>query len=224
MSSKEKVLVVEDENEIRNLIVAQLSREGYEVDETDSGEGALQKLKMANYDLLVLDWMLPGVNGLEIARQLRGKSRGILMITARAEPSDIVAGLEAGADDYITKPFDLAVLKARVRALLRRPMSRVQEDTIRVGELVIDPKTFEVKCKNESVALTLSEFKLLLALAKNRGGVMTRDRLIQEVQGDGVSVIDRTVDTHVFGLRKKLGECAEAIETIRGVGYRMNLG
>lgn len=224
MASADKVLVVEDEAEIRELIVAQLSREGYEIDEAASGEIALQKLKLNQYDLLVLDWMLPGVSGLEIAHRSRGQYRGILMVTARAEPADIVAGLESGADDYVTKPFDLAVLKARVRALLRRPRPSQDAQAIAIGKLNIDPISFEVRCEGQPVTLTVSEFKLLLALARSRGAVMTRERLIQEVQGDGVTVIDRTVDTHVFGLRKKLGACAETIETIRGVGYRMSAG
>ncbi|HEX4922886.1 MAG TPA: response regulator transcription factor [Bdellovibrionales bacterium] len=224
MASNEKVLVVEDESEIRELIVSQLAREGYEIDEASSGEAALSKLKNNSYDLLVLDWMLPGVSGLEIARKSRGQYRGILMVTARSEPADIVAGLESGADDYVTKPFDLNVLKARVRALLRRPRPSQSAEPITIGELRIDPASYEVRCQGQAVSLTVSEFKLLLALARSRGSVLTREKLIQEVQGEGVSVIDRTVDTHVFGLRKKLGACSETIETIRGVGYRMSAG
>jgi two-component system, OmpR family, phosphate regulon response regulator PhoB len=227
MSVREKILVVEDEGEIRALIVGQLLREGYEVDQSDTGESAMQKLKSSKYDLLVLDWMLPGVTGVEIARVMRSRARGILMVTAKAEPDDIVAGLEAGADDYVTKPFDLSVLRARVRALLRRPMNDKgpqANDTIVIGGLNLDPKTYEVRCEGQPISLTLSEYKLLLALCRKPGIVLTRERLIQEVQGDGVAVIDRTVDTHVFGLRKKLGTCSDLIETIRGVGYRMSLG
>ncbi len=224
MSSKERVLVVEDENEIRSLIVGQLTRDGYEVDQAETGEEAMQKLKRGQYELLVLDWMLPGVSGVEIARAMRGKTKGILMVTAKSEPSDIVAGLDAGADDYVTKPFDLAVLKARVRALLRRPAKdAVPDGLIHVGTMEINSTSYEVKCDGQPITLTLSEFKLLLALSKERGKVMTRERLISEVQGDGVAVIDRTVDTHVFGLRKKLGKCSDLIETIRGVGYRMTM-
>jgi two-component system phosphate regulon response regulator PhoB len=223
---KEKILVVEDESEIRQLIELQLSREGYVVDTVETGEAAIEKIKSKNYQLLVLDWMLTGMSGIEIARIARGEC-AILMVTARSEPADIVLGLEAGADDYVTKPFDVSVLRARVRALLRRRHSTKDlmnsnfKSPIQVGGLKLDLKSYEVKCEGLPIQLTHSEFKLLSTLVLHRGTVLTRERLIQEIQGEGVSVIDRTVDTHVFGLRKKLGACADVIETIRGVGYRI---
>jgi two-component system phosphate regulon response regulator PhoB len=232
---RERVLVVEDEDEIRELIALHLRREGLVVDSVSSAEEAFQMIEKNTYSLYALDWMLPGASGVEITKHLRqsgepGREAAVLMITARAESADIVAGLEAGADDYLTKPFEPSVLLARVRALLRRAQRSLSgsagvvgagDEIVRVGGLALDPGTYEVKCCDEPIQLTPSEFKLLMALASSRGRVLTREGLIQQVQGDGVSVVGRTVDTHVFGLRKKLGACADIIETIRGVGYRV---
>ncbi len=226
-----RILVVEDEGEIRDLIVLHLKREGLQVDAVSSAEEGLALIEKSNYALLALDWMLPGATGVDITRKLRKsadfKDVAILMVTARAEAADIVEGLEAGADDYLSKPFEPAVLLARVRALLRRNRRGGQPETeggmqvVRVGELALYPETFEAKCQGQPIQLTPSEFKLLVALASSRGRVLTRDSLIEQVQGEGVSVVGRTVDTHVFGLRKKLGACADVIETVRGVGYRV---
>ena len=230
-----RVLVVEDESEIRDLIVLHLVREGLAVDAVGSAEEAWDLFEKKKYALAVLDWMLPGVSGIDIARFLnRAESKAsveaqmsILMVTAKAEPEDIVAGLEAGADDYLTKPFEPQVLIARVRALMRRnrrpqaPETEGGFQVVRVGQLKLFPETFEVKCCDGPIQLTRSEFRLLLALANSRGRVLTRDSLIEQVQGEGVAVVGRTVDTHVFGLRKKLGECADVIETVRGIGYRV---
>lgn len=232
---RHRVLVVEDEVDVRDLIALHLKREGLDVDVADTVESAWSMLESRSYALVVLDWMLPGASGVELARRLRATATSlsaeaaILMVTARAEASDIVQGLEAGADDYVTKPFEPAVLLARVRALLRRVQSlspapsEASEagETLRLGSLTIDPNAYEVRCGEEPISLTPSEFKLLLALAHSRGRVLTRDSLIGQVQGEGVSVVGRTVDTHVFGLRKKLGACADVIETVRGVGYRV---
>lgn len=231
----ERLLVVEDENEIRDLIVLHLKRDGHAVDAVGSVEEAVSLLDANKYSLVVLDWMLPGASGIELARRLRAKADrddlAILMVTARAEATDIVAGLEAGADDYLSKPFEPQVLIARTRALLRRHRrpaagaagagSAEQTESFQIGNLSIDAATYEVKCSGELIALTPSEFKLLQTLAQNRGRVLTRESLIQHVQGEGVSVVGRTVDTHVFGLRKKLGDCADVIETVRGIGYRV---
>lgn len=228
---KADVLVVEDETEIRELIELHLIRAGHCVDTAASAEEAWKLLKGKNYSLVILDWMLPGLSGLEVAKFLRldpkSADMGILMVTAKSEPEDIIAGLESGADDYVTKPFDPAVLMARVRALLRRARRSQSSETdggfqvVRVGRLKLYPEKYEVKCGEQPIHLTRSEFRLLLALASSPGRVLTRDSLINHVQGEGVAVVGRTVDTHVFGLRKKLGECADVIETVRGIGYRV---
>lgn len=227
---KPRILIIEDEMEIRDLIALHLKREGLLVDAVGSAEEADALLKSNKYALLVLDWMLPGANGISIAKRLRRESdfaeTGILMVTARAEASDIVEGLEAGADDYLSKPFEPSVLIARVRALLRRSQRQPKDaetpmKIFRVGGLSLNSETYEAKCNDEVLNLTPSEFKLLLALAQSGGRVLTRDSLISQVQGEGVSVVGRTVDTHVFGLRKKLGSCVDVIETVRGIGYRV---
>lgn len=226
-----RILVVEDESDVRDLILLHLRREGYQTDWTDHGEEALRTLAdPKKFDLVILDWMLPGQSGLEVCKALR-RQVPVLMVTARADTSDIVLGLEMGADDYITKPFEVPVLLARVRALLRRsgPEEGSSEapgpsKVLRAGGLWVDLDAHEAKCDDQVIHLTPSEFKLLTALLHNRGRVLSRERLIELVQGQGVNVVDRAIDTHVFGLRKKLGSCAEVIETIRGVGYRVHAG
>jgi two-component system phosphate regulon response regulator PhoB len=222
-----RILVVEDEADIRDLVVLHLARDGYQTDTAADGEEALRKIRSQAYDLYVMDWMLPQMSGLEITRMLRQQGAApILMVTARMEAADIVLGLEAGADDYVTKPFEVPVLLARVRALLRRaarprPAAGAAEETLTVDQLVIRAEKHEVSCAGAEVSLTPSEFKLLLALVRNQGRVLTRQKLIDLVQGVGVAVVDRAIDTHVFGLRKKLGPCGDVIETVRGVGYRV---
>lgn len=219
-----RILVVEDETDIRDLILLHLKREGYAPDGVATGEDALDRLKNQAYQLIVLDWMLPTMSGLEILKKIRNagasaNSTPVLMVTARAEPADIVEGLEAGADDYLTKPFDFSVLLARVRAILRR--SHEKSSVLQFGALRIDLDAHDVFIAEERIHLTPSEYKLLQALAENRGRVLTRKHLIQLVQGDGITVVDRAVDTQVFGLRKKLGIHDDIIETIRSVGYRI---
>lgn len=228
--NRARVLVVEDEIEIRDLITLHLQREGYFVDALASGEEAVTQLSKQKYDLVLLDWMLPGVSGLEITRIIRTKSNQknvpVLMVTARVEPGDIILGLEAGADDYVTKPFDTKVLIARARALIRRLKFQEQikdesPNVLEVGGLKMNIDAHEVFCNGEQIHLTPSEFKLLHVLSLQSGKVFTREALIKEVQGSGVSVVDRAIDTHVFGLRKKLGVCSDVLETIRGIGYRV---
>lgn len=233
--NRKHILVVEDEIEIRDLIALQLQRHDFFVTTSGSAEEALKIVRSQKFDLLILDWMLPGMSGIEIVRHARKESANkhspILMVTAKVEPEDIVEGLESGADDYLTKPFEVPVLMARVQALLRRTSGFEQTgqagqaakspDHLMMGNLKIDLKKHDVSCGTEPIQLTPSEFKLLKALALHGGGVMTRDQLIANVQGEDVAVVGRTVDTHVFGLRKKLGECSDVIETVRGVGYRV---
>lgn len=218
-----RILVVEDEKDVSDLMLLHLGREGYEAVAVDNGEEALRVQARGKFDMLVLDWMLPGLSGLDVCKQLKGKLP-ILMVTARADSADIVVGLEMGADDYVTKPFDIPVFLARVRALLRRAEAGIETrnpESLIVGGLHMDLKAHKVACNGQEIQLTLSEFKLLRALIENQGRVLSRDKLIELVQGEGVAVVDRAIDTHVFGLRKKLGDCSEVIETIRGVGYRV---
>lgn len=232
---KSRVLVVEDEADVRDLIVLHLKREGFEVVAVDDGEKALKHLDSAGAnaqpDLAVVDWMLPGMSGLDVTKWIYEKNAAakrqlpILMVTARADSADIVRGLESGADDYVTKPFEIPVFLARVRSLLRRSkagsVAPAGGSRIRIGDLELDGESYDVTVGAEKLNLTPSEFKLLQALMQNQGRVLSRDKLIELVQGEGVSVVDRAIDTHVFGLRKKLGTAADFVETIRGVGYRM---
>ncbi len=240
--SRAQILLVEDEGDIRELLKLQLQRDGHDVTDASDGETGFRLLADQAFDLIVLDWMLPGASGIDLARAIRERSGAgtspqvpILMLTARAEPGDIIAGLETGADDYVTKPFEVPVLRARVRALLRRSRlvlapGRSDEGARPVGSasrvlecggIRVDCDGVQVWCGDSLLELTHSEFKLLVALLQNQGRVMTRDQLMENVQGGGVSVVDRAIDTHVFGLRKKLGACADVIETVRGVGYRV---
>ncbi len=221
------ILVVEDEKEIRELMCLHLLRQGYKVRESASVEQAQQEMLSIKFDLLILDWMLPGANGLQLLQQIRAEKLDtrVLMVTAKTEPLDIIEGLEKGADDYLTKPFDPNIFMARVRALLRRAdvNTATQKDLFELDSLAINFATYEVTMNSEKLHLTPSEFKLLSIMVQNQGRVLTREYLIENVQGEGISVVGRTIDTHVFGLRKKLGEWGEHIETIRGVGYRVKL-
>src|SRR4051812_40942225 len=222
-----KALIVEDERDVRDLMTLHLKRERVEVFSVENGEEALKLLASEKFDLVVLDWMLPGVSGLEICKRLRstgGSERAsILMVTARADSADVIAGLDAGADDYVTKPFELPVFLARVRALRRRHETAGTKTgkKLQNGNLTIDLDAYEVACEGEPIQLTPSEFKLLSALMQNEGRALSREKLIDLVQGENVTVVDRAIDTHVFGLRKKLGLCSDVLETIRGVGYRV---
>lgn len=217
-----KILVVEDESDVRELMLLHLRRHGYEAIGIDNGEDAHPHLESGSFDLAVLDWMLPGQSGLQLCKRWAGKLP-LLMVTARADTADVIIGLEMGADDYLIKPFEIGIFLARVRTLLRRTRGAVGTDCMRIGELEVDPAGYGVTLHGVPLKLTPSEFKLLLALMKNRGRVLSRQQLIEEVQGEGVMVIDRAIDTHVFGLRKKLGDGGDWIETVRGVGYRIKL-
>jgi DNA-binding response OmpR family regulator len=223
-----QVLVVEDETEIRELISLLLLRQGHRVQQCGSAIEAIEKLKSNKYDLMILDWMLPHMSGLDLLKTLgtdQANKVPVLMVTAKAEPDDIVQGLEAGADDYVTKPFEPAIFSARVKALLRRASAGSEnvsgKGSIAIGPLTLNTETYEVRLHSELVHLTPSEFKILATLAVSQGKVLTRDHLVSVVQGEGISVTGRTIDTHVFGLRKKMGEASDWIETIRGVGYRV---
>lgn len=224
--AKEKILVVDDEEDILELLRFNLSREGCQVFCASSGEEALRLVRSEIPDLMVLDLMLPGIDGLEVARRLKSdpntKNLPVVMLTAKGEEADIVTGLELGADDYVTKPFSPRVLVARVRAVLRRKAKEAPEETsvIRIHDLVIDPRRHEVLVNGEPVELTFTEFGILNYMARRPGWVFTRFQIVDAVKGEDYPVTDRSVDVQIVGLRKKLGSAGKYIETVRGVGYR----
>jgi len=223
--AKEHILVIEDEEDLLALVHFNLSRQGYRVSAAQSGEEGLE-LARQRPDLVLLDLMLPGVDGLEVCRRLRQDevTRGlpIVMMSARGEEADVVRGLELGADDYLTKPFSIRILLARVAAVLRRhDRGTPREGEVLVhGELEIHPGRNEVLLAGRPVALTRTEFRVLRLLAGRPGWVFTRGQIVSAVRGDDHAVTDRAVDVQIVGLRRKLGSCGALIETVRGVGYR----
>ncbi len=224
--AKEKILVVDDEEDILELVGYNLEKNGYEVTCVATGEAALESARGQPPDLVLLDLMLPGVDGLDVCKLLKRDPKTahipVVMLTAKGEEADIVAGLELGADDYVTKPFSPRVLLARIRAVLRKHTPSPDDDTatIRVHELVINPVRHEVTVANGPIELTNTEFRLLQFLARRPGWVFTRNQIIDAVRGEDYPVTDRSVDVQVVGLRKKLGKHGAYIETVRGVGYR----
>jgi len=224
--AKERILVVDDEEDILELIRFHLSREGYQLVLAATGEDALKKAGREAFDLVVLDLMLPGLDGLEVAKALKAEARTrslpIIMLTAKGEDADIVTGLEIGADDYITKPFSPRVLTARVKAVLRRRSRAGVDDSkvILIHELEIHPGRRTVLAGGKALDLTFTEFQLLCVLARRPGWVFTRSQIVDAVRGSDYPVTDRSVDVQVVGLRKKLGAHGDYIETVRGVGYR----
>ncbi len=223
---KETILIVEDEADIQELVRYNLAKAGYLVFCVGSGEEALKRVRSESPDMVVLDLMLPGMDGLEICKELKNDTAtqniSIIMLTAKGEEDDIVAGLELGADDYITKPFSPRVLIARIRAVLRRKGEKPpsETDVIRIHNLVIHPGRHEVLVDGESVELTLTEFKVLQTLAIRPGWVFTRYQIADAVHGGEDVVTDRSVDVQIAALRKKLGSAGKYVETVRGVGYR----
>jgi len=226
-----QVLIVEDETEIAELIEFHLRREGLSARIVASGRAALEAIRMEAPDIVILDLMLPDLDGLEVCRRIRQNPEinavPILMVSAKGEEADIVTGLELGADDYVTKPFSTKVLVARVRNILRRtdrsvPNGAESRLVLRGGELVIDPERHLVACRGAPVDLTVTEFGVLLHLASRPGFVRTRDQIIAAVHGRSAVLTSRTIDVHVTALRRKLGDLADCIETVRGVGYRFS--
>jgi two-component system alkaline phosphatase synthesis response regulator PhoP len=223
---REKILIVEDEEDILELVSYNLIKEGYRATALKTGEDALKRLKEETYDLILLDLMLPGVDGLEVCKMLKHDNQfsriPIVMLTAKGEEADIVVGLELGADDYIVKPFSPRVLIARIKAVLRRRQRNEtpESSVIAVHDLQIDPTRYEVRVKGKPIQLTTTEFGILLCLARRPGWVFTRYQIIDAVKGEDYIVTDRAVDVQIAGLRKKLGLMSEIIETVRGVGYR----
>jgi two-component system, OmpR family, alkaline phosphatase synthesis response regulator PhoP len=222
----QKILVVEDEADILQLVSYNLTREGFEVVGVATGEEGLDEARKGCYDLLLLDLMLPGLNGLDVCRTLRREDvtagLPIIMLTARGEDIDIVTGLELGADDYVTKPFSPRVLTARIRAVIRRdkPVSDVAGKPFVMHDITIDPRRFHVEVAGQTVDLTATEFGVLHFLARRPGWVFTRSQIIEAVKGDDYPVTDRSVDVQIVGLRRKLGPAGDHIETVRGIGYR----
>ena len=223
------ILLVEDEQDLLELLRYNLAREGFQVETAMTGEAGLKKAREMGkkLDLVLLDLMLPGIDGLEVCRTLKGRDQTnavpIIMLTAKGEESDIVKGLECGADDYITKPFSPRVLMARIAAVLRRTEGEARRQpgsVIEVGVIQIDTERHEVLVKGEPAALTATEFKLLSLLASKAGRVFTRQQIIELIHEGYAAVTDRSVDVQVVSLRRKLGEAGRRIETVRGVGYR----
>lgn len=224
--AKKAIYVVDDEEDILELLRYNLEKEGYAVKCISSGEEALVQVKKGQPDLMILDLMLPGIDGFEVCRSLKGDSSTshipIVILSAKGEDSDVVAGLELGADDYVTKPFTPKVLIARIRTVLRR---RRREEppakaTMKIGQLAIDPAKHCVTFRDRHIDLTATEFTLLKFLAARPGWVFTRGQLIDATKGGDYPVTERSVDVQIVGLRKKLGSAGNLIETVHGVGYR----
>ena len=231
------ILIVEDERDISEILEVQLKTQGHNVKVIADGAEALEWIQGQgeenSTDLYVLDWMLPNTSGIEICKFLRmfkkTKTQPILMLTAMTRPEQIVEGLDAGADDYVTKPFDNTILMARIRSLLRRgtlvgPASKEEETSsgvFAVSALKVDTNQCKAWIEDRELDLTLSEYKLLCAFLQQPGKVYTRNQLVEYIQDGPVHVTDRTIDTHIFGLRKKLKDYSKLVETIRGIGYRV---
>jgi DNA-binding response OmpR family regulator len=227
------ILVVEDERDLNDLLARQLRQEGHQVSQAYDGPDGLLAVATDHPDLVILDWMLPGLDGIAVCRKIRERSlTPVLMLTARSEEADVVLGLEVGADDYLSKPFSMRELLARVRAMLRREefAQRSREDqgsapaggdTITAGSIAISPSMRSAAVRGVELDLTPKEFDLLALFASHPGRAFSRDYLLERIWSNEYEVTDRTVDTHVQRLRKKLGDEAEAIRTVWGIGYKL---
>jgi DNA-binding response OmpR family regulator len=223
---RSKIVVIEDEPDIRDVLEYNLTREGFSVLVASDGEQGLQLVRREAPDLVLLDLLLPGLDGVEVCRRIKmdpaSRDTPIIMVTAKGEESDVVLGLGVGADDYVTKPFSPKELVARVRAVLRRAPEKDERGSDRLSRdgLLIDSMRHEVRVDGELVPFTATEFRLLHFLASHPGRVWRRDQLVSRIIGEGAAVIDRNIDVHVRSIRKKLGARRDLLETIRGVGYR----
>jgi len=223
---KAHILIIEDDDDIRELLQCNLEREGYRISGVATGEEGLDRARTDLPDIVLLDLMLPGIDGLDVCRTLKNENRTrqipIVMLTAKTEEADIVAGLEIGADDYVTKPFSPRVLTARVKAILRRQarVNTSDSDVLRVHDIVIHPRRHEVIAGGKRVKSTPTEFRILHLLARRPGWVYTRHQVLDEIKDGDTVVTDRSVDVQIVNLRKKLGKHGRYIETVRGVGYR----
>lgn len=224
--AREHIVVIEDEEDIQELIRYNLSKEGFRISPALSGEDGLKKLRAEPADLVILDLMLPGMDGFDVCKALKKNEKTqhipIVILTAKGEESDIVTGLELGADDYIVKPFSPKILVARVKTVLRRKSSERVDDShpLAVHDVEIHPGRREVLFRKNPIELTNMEFKVLYLLAAKPGWVFSRSQIVEGVRGDGYSVTDRAVDVMIVSLRKKLGEAGIYVETVRGVGYK----
>ena len=224
----EIILAIDDEEDILELIEFNLSREGFRVLTAETGEKGLSIIEKNEPDLLLLDLMLPGIDGFDIAKKIRSMKKirnlPIIMLTAKGEEADVVTGLELGADDYVVKPFSPRVLTARIKSVLRRRNSDLEQDEnekeLIIEGLKIHSGRHQVTADGESIPLTHSEFRILKFLAVKPGWVFTRSQIVDAIHGDSYPVTERSVDVQVVGLRKKLGKYGSYIETVRGVGYR----
>ena len=223
--NKDKILVVEDEQDIRDLLIFNLQKEGFKVESVDNGDSALSLIRKNNFDLVLLDLMLPGIGGFDLTRILKNDKKTseipILMLTAKGEESDIVKGLELGADDYMTKPFSIKILLARINKILIKSSNRSDEaDVLKYNSLSINLKARDVILEGKKIDLTFTEFEILKLLASHSKWVYTRNEIINNIRGDDYIVTDRTIDFQIVGLRKKMGPAGKFIKTVRGVGYR----
>ena len=224
---RKRVLVVDDEKDLTELVTFNLQRNGYEVFCAYNGNDALEIARREIPDLILLDLMLPGIDGTEVTRRLKADARTdsipLIMLTAKSEETDVVVGLTLGADDYITKPFSMKILLARLATVIRRTDAPVTPEvaSMKCGPLAIDMSKHEITLNDKPVRLTLTEFKLLSALISARGRVLSRDQLMDKAMGTDVFVTDRAIDVHITAIRKKLEGCAWLVHTVRGVGYRL---
>ena len=219
------LLIVDDEARIRDLIRKYAAFEGYNVEEASNGMEAIEKCRQKNYDLIIMDVMMPELDGFSACREIRRKSQvPVIMLSARGEEYDKLAGLEGGADDYVVKPFSPRELVARVKAVLNRtmPRSEASDGTMTFGELTIDTASHTVRVAGEDVSLTPKEFDLLVFLASNKGIALSREKILQKVWNYDYFGEDRTVDTHVKMLRGHLGKCRSYIATVWGIGYKFD--
>ena len=225
---KQRVLVVDDEQPIVESLVYSLRKEGFDVSSAPNGLDAWQRIQAQPPDVVLLDVMLPGMDGFNVCRLLRSNPKSqhvrVMMLTARGEETDEIVGFNLGADDYVSKPFRMRPLIERVKALLRRPTEeKGAEDIVKVGELQIDRTNHLCRIGDEEIPLTLTEFRLLWTMARRPGRTFSRNELLDCCRGEDNHSMERTIDVHVRALRKKLGDTSEIVETVRGIGYRCRL-
>jgi DNA-binding response OmpR family regulator len=228
MTSRKNILVVEDERDLADMMALNLKRAGYVTRVAANGRAAIAAIAAEIPDLMILDLMMPELSGTEVASRVRSDPKTshlpIIMVTAKAEEIDQLVGLSVGADDYVTKPFSMKVLLARIEAVLRRSAQAPGSHTSpTLGPIEVDLETHEIRCDGELMKLTLTEFRLLASLVQANGRVLSRSTLMSKAMGPGVMVTERTIDVHITAIRKKLGASAHLVRTVRGVGYRASL-